>query len=241
MSSGTDSYSGVSLCSRYSRVPNSLGYCGPQNIKGDFLKCIMDNDCSSAEAALKKFEGLYPYLRFIAAKHGKSPFGHDVVEAYWLGNELVEGFSRGEFSAHLDSLVKCGLPRSISGNLKMNLPENPMPMHLFNVIFVGVGNITGSVKPILENMDRCRVSWGKVKKINASSLSVNYSPLIKNKNRFSLGKATIKQVKYDKLLLPKLSEGDFVSMHWEEACENLSGERKNKLQHYTEKVLSLLD
>ncbi len=241
MSSGTDFYSGVSLCSRYSRVPNSLGYCGPQNISNDFLKCIIGNDCSSAESALKKFEGLYPYLRFIAGKHGKDPFDPDVVEAYWLGNDLIEGFSRKEFSGHLDSLVKCGLPKSISENLKMILPETPMPMHLFNVIFVGVGNISGSVRPILENMDKCRVSWGKVIKVNAGSLSVKYMPLVREGNHFVLGKEAEKQVKYEKLLLPKLNKGDVVSIHWEEACEALSGERTEQLQHYTEKVLSLLD
>ncbi len=229
---------GVELCSRYSRVPNSLGYCGPSDVQEAFLKCIMNGECNKARLSLKKFEGLHPYLELIAGKHGLDPFDYDVVEAYWLGNQLLEGFTREEFSLQLDNLVIAGLPSFIAEKLKKNIPQNPYPVHLMNVVFVGVGNITGSVSPNLENMDNCRVSWGKIMKIADGKLVVRYNPLVKAGDRAVLGKEIEKEVSFDSRIFKSLDEGDLISMHWNHACEKLSEERKNRLHEYTEKVLS---
>lgn len=232
----SDGSSGVRLCSRYSRVPNSLGYCGPESVQKDFIDCITRGNCRNAESALKKFEGLYPYLELIAAKHGKTQFDYEVVEAYWLGNSLLEGFSREEFSKHLDSLVAVGLPSFISEKLKKNLPENPMPMHLFNVVFVGVGNITGSVKPNIQNMDKCRVSWGKVVEMNEKTAVIRYAPMVEKEKKAVIGRETEKIVTYDSRIT-QISIGDLVTVHWDTICEILDSKRKEKLQFYTEKVL----
>ncbi|MBI2133400.1 hypothetical protein HYU11_01820 [Candidatus Woesearchaeota archaeon] len=230
-------YSGVELCSRYSRVPNSLGFCGPSDVQDSFLKCILEKECDDARSSLAKFEGLYPYLDFISGKHGRDPFDPEVVEAYWLGNKLLDGFSRAEFSGHLDRLVSVGLPSFLADKLKKNLPEAPFPSHLFNVVFVGVGNITGSVLPNIENMDNCRVSCVEVVEVRKTALFTKHNPLVKKGESLAIGKDVEKKINYDSRLFRDLSAGDFVSVHWNHACEQLSNGRKRRLEEYTERVL----
>ncbi|MBI4438723.1 hypothetical protein HY640_02220 [Candidatus Woesearchaeota archaeon] len=233
--------SGLMLGSRYSRVPNGLGYCGPYDLKDAFLRCIASGDCNEAGKALERFEGLYPYLKLIAAKNERHPFDMEVFEAYWLGNRLLDGFTKEDFTAHLDTLVGCGLPSFIAEKLKPRIPERPIPMHLFHVLFVGVGNVTGSVKPVLDNMDRCKVSLGKVKELGDGKLFVSYSPLTERDGFFLLGKESETEVTYSEQVVPGVAPGEQVSFHWGEACEILDAKRAAGLMGYTEQVIGLVN
>ncbi len=232
-----EDFSGVSLCSRYSRVPNNLGFCGPSDNHELFFKCIIGGECEKASLSLKKFEGLYPYLDFIAKKHAKKPFDYEVVEAYWTGNRLLEGFNKEEFMLHLDRLVNVGLPSFIAEKLKNKLPEKPFPMHLFNVVFVGVGNITGAVTANIQNMDNCRIYWAKVLELSEKTAIVKYNPLIADKENAVIGKEIEKKVGFDKRIAD-IAEGDIVTIHWNEICEIIDAKRKTKIELYTERVLS---
>src|SRR5207237_641962 len=73
-------------------MPNRLRYCG-----GDDNRTLFDYGMEGASDGglpplLRKFSGAVPYLKLIARANGLAdPFDARVVEAYWIGNELLEG------------------------------------------------------------------------------------------------------------------------------------------------------
>src|SRR3989304_5557246 len=82
---------GVQLCARFSLATTRLRYCGPEDADSILYQTVVKaTDTGAARTALEKFEALLPYLEAIARKHGLDPFDRDVVEAYWVGNELLE-------------------------------------------------------------------------------------------------------------------------------------------------------
>ena len=82
---------GLELAGRFSYITNALGYCGPDCAYEKFLEYVKGNkNTDDIEKALKRFEGLFPYLNAIAKKTGKKFTDYSVVEAYWIGNSLLD-------------------------------------------------------------------------------------------------------------------------------------------------------
>ncbi len=86
--------------------------------------------------------------------------------------------------------------------------------------------------------DLCKISWGKVLKIEnndlkVTNLEIEYQPLLKEKE-WTLGKPTKRKIFWDKRILPKLKAGDFVSFHWDLALQKLSKKEIENLKKYTE-------
>ena len=74
------------LASRYSLAPNLLNLCGPSN----FVKSLENRKKAEIKKKLRNFESYYSYISLIGKKNSKSPFDKEVVEAYWIGNKLLE-------------------------------------------------------------------------------------------------------------------------------------------------------
>src|SRR3972149_5287793 len=97
METGRVTESGVALAARFSLPTNRLRYCGPDDAQAPFVRAITEGkDLNAAREALLRFEAPAPSLAAIAAKHGKDPLDHDVVEAYWIGNRLLDDFTRDD-------------------------------------------------------------------------------------------------------------------------------------------------
>jgi len=206
---------GIQLGARFSLATNRLRYCGPADAEGHFLRAITEGtDFEATANALSQFEALSPYLRAIAAKHGRTPFDFDVVEAYWIGNNLLDSFTREDFHAILAELGKHGLPRSIVAVLSSRLPDHPFPHHAFHVMFVGVGAVTGRVETTLDNMEKCRPGWGRVDHLDDGRIVVNRSPLCLEHGRLRLGEPERCAQLLDRRLLPRVEPGDWVASHW---------------------------
>ncbi|MCP3682430.1 MAG: hypothetical protein GY861_07030 [bacterium] len=224
---------GVELASRFSYMPNKLGYCGPLSEK-IFLDYIENKkNKAKIKESLKRFEGLYPYLQIIAKKNKKSPFDYDVVEAYWIGNSLLEKITKNDLKILIKKLTRRGLPVFIAKKLIENIPSGVNAQHSFNVFFVGVGMITGSVKTTLKNMCSCMISYGSVKKIEKNALLVSYIPIIRKKEAFVYGKKTEKRIKYDKRMIKTIKKNDVVAFHWDLAVKILSKKEQTNLKKYT--------
>jgi hypothetical protein len=79
------------LAARYSFMPNKLKYCGPEDtdqILFDYVKGKADK--RAVKQILEQFNALYLYLNLIAKHNNKDVFDNEVVEAYWLGNKLLD-------------------------------------------------------------------------------------------------------------------------------------------------------
>jgi len=80
-----------------------LRYCGPKEANEQFRRYFSTKgNAKEVRESLLRFEGLPPYLSAIAKKHGLGMFDGQVVEAYWLGNELLDGFTIDDLKAIVD-------------------------------------------------------------------------------------------------------------------------------------------
>jgi len=232
---------GVELAARFAYITNFLRYCGPEEAKKQIDEYIekQDNE-KDVEVSLKKFEGLYPYLSSIAEKTNKHFTDYDVVEAYWIGNKLLEEFNDEDLKNIINELVQRGLPKSIGNELIKNLPSGFVPHHNFNVFYVGVGRTTGSVETNIQNMDNCRTSWGKVVEIYNDKLLVLTQTLKKENNKFVLEEDT-KTIVYSDKMLPDVKKEDIIAIHWGFAPVILTKEQVRNLEKYTNKILGIMN
>ena len=235
---------GTELASRFSYITNSLRFCGPKEACGQFLKYANKKDSRNLDeirASIKKFEGLYPYLSSIAEKNSRDFLDYEVVEAYWIGNRLLEKLNDEDIKQIIEKLMHRGLPKSIGGSLIKNLPHGFVPHHNFNVFYVGVGRTSGTVETNLQNMDNCRISWGKVAEVDDSNLIVKTQSL-KNKNgKFFLSEDETKTAVYLKEMLPEVRKNDTVALHWGFACCVLDEEQLGNLREYSKKIIDIMN
>jgi len=230
---------GVALCARFSIATNRLQFCGPRDAAPTLYRAITSgSDLAAARESLRKFEALYPYLEAIGAKHGLDPFDAQVVEAYWIGNELLEAFNRDDFLRLLDALVRRGLPRSTAARLADHLPAHPTPHHAFHVSFVGVGEVTGHVATTLANMELCRPGWATVVSVEPKALSLDRSSLVLSEGRLALGEPQHASLAYDPAILKDVVKGSRVALHWNHPALVLTDTQAFALERHTERALS---
>jgi len=232
----------LTLATKYSFITNKLRYCGPHDAYLRFLDYVKSKD-EHLEHEIKnyitRFEGLYPYLLLIAKKHNLDPFDEKVAEAYWIGNELLDDFDKDDLKELIMLLVKRGLPKSYALKLSENIPENMVPHHSFNVIYVGVGKVTGSVPTNLENINNCLIRPAKIISVKNKSALAQHTPFAYKKNKLVLSQAVEEYFDY----LPEFSElkkGDNVSVHWRFIVDKLTVHQLNNLQRYTKNNVSAM-
>ncbi len=230
---------GVQLAARFSIATNRLKYCGPADAEPALFRTIVEGkDLETSRKALLRFEALEPYLTAIATKHGRDPLDHDVVEAYWIGNDLLDGLTREDFRGILETLTRRGLPRSMADALAAHLPDRPLPHHAFHVSYVGVGNVTGHVKTTLPNMEACRPGWARVLRVSQGKLEIEKPSLEYEGGRLRMGEPTRETVAYDPRVLPAVKKGDHVAMHWNWPAVILTDGQLTNLKEYTERSLA---
>ena len=229
---------GVQLGARFSIATNRLQYCGPAEAAPLLYRAITsESGHSEAAGALSGFEALMPYLEAIAAKHGRTPFDREVVEAYWVGNPLLEAFERADFVRLLEALTLRGLPRSIARRLGEHLPAHPWPHHLFHVAFVGVGTVTGHVPTTLPNMESCRPAWAEVERVGNGTLHLRGPTLIERGEGFGWGPPVEREMAYDPRVISDPAPGDAVAVHWGWPALKLTPVQREALERYSRQAL----
>ena len=230
---------GVQLGARFSLATNRLNYCGPADAEPALYAAIVGpQGTDAARRALSGFEALMPYLEAIGAKHGLDPFDERVVEAYWVGNDLLDPFGRDDFRRLLDALVRRGLPRPIADRLAAHLPARPIPHHLFHVAFVGVGAVTGHVPTTLPNMESCRPAWASVIAPGPGpELTVERPSLVVDRGRLGFGAVRRLGLRFDPAVVPGVHAGHEVAIHWGWPALVLSARQSAALREYSRRSL----
>lgn len=234
--------SGTTLFARYAYPPNELGYCGPEDASVLLRRGSPVAERMIAEHA-RQFEGAWAYLEIIASATGiADPLDPRVVEAYWIGNDLLDrvdpdaltGEIRGRFGDQAGSSWVPGLPN-----------------HAFQVFavypWVGLlrrGTVSGARNEVaLSVLERCRIRWGEVVAVEGERVRVLSRPLIYTDGAFGLGPATDQTAAWSvdgRSLLtdvtaadggrPPVSVGDRVAMHWDWVCDVLTPEQVRQLE-----------
>ncbi|MDG6907026.1 MAG: hypothetical protein JRN20_14735 [Nitrososphaerota archaeon] len=238
---------GALLHAKHAFMPNKLGYCGPDD-RGAILRHLQESSIDdNLVATLKNFEAAYPFIHLIGKSNGLQPFDRKVTEAYWIGNELLGNVAPEEFYNFSLRDLKKKNSTEIK-NLFLNLRDRAMPHHTFYVISTAISVISDfhhssnrDPTKISEVMDNCRISWGEVLNVEKDSLLVKYRPLQLVDGLVALTKKSVKKkVKYDQTVPPfeNVSPGDFVSIHWNFACEVLSEAQVDNIRKYTQRDAS---
>lgn len=232
---------GLRLGIGFSYKPNELRFCGPKSANANFLHYLERTDNAAAVAEdIRRFEGLYTYLAAIAAKSGKLYTDYDVLEAYWIGNRLLDDFTAADMIGILKNLVKRGLPAKVAENRIAHVPAQAIPHHNFNVCYVGVGQITGAVPTTIANMNDCMTIPATVQKVVGSQLAISRKFLEYSGGMLHLGKEKAAVVDYLPQLLGKVKVGDVVAVHWGFAPAILTRQQQKNMEHYTKKVLTAI-
>src|SRR6478672_6938187 len=152
--------SGPVLFARYAYGPNRFGYCGPDDAD-ELLEAGAAGQDRVLRALAQRFEGAYPYLALIARSAGiADPLDRRVVEAYWLGSELLRAVPASAFGASIDERFRDRVRPTDWRWLATKPIDGAKPVHAFHVldVFPRVGLIRGGqIDGVLQVMDSCRI------------------------------------------------------------------------------------
>jgi len=227
---------GVARFARYAAPPNRLGYCGPDGYGN------AQPDSNERRAELRRtaheFVGAYPYLELLAgAAEVDDPLADGPVEAYWIGNPIVQRVATSAFGQSLADRFRL---RSGSNwpHVELAVP-GALCNHAFHVFVVSpwVGLMRdGVVDEPLSIVDECRVSWGRVTSVGGQGLVVvERTPLRWQNGRLVPGLTQPAEVTCD----VAVGVGDVVSIHWGHVCDVLTDAQLAWLRYVTNSQLTL--
>lgn len=238
---------GVLFHAKHAYMPNSLGYCGPDE-NGTIREHLEGGKPGERLVnALEGFEAAYPFLRLIARNSGKDVFDYSVPEAYWIGNELLERVPPSDFYRFTSEELRGMGSLGARGSLR-RLKGAALPHHTFYVMSAYAGAAKdvpgfGTERPrkVAQLIDDCRISWGEVRDVGRRELTVSSSPVEASGSGLGLSRPAAKRVRYDPEVKPfdSVRVGDVVSLHWNYACEVLTARQARNLAKYTDADLRL--
>ncbi len=226
---------------RYGFMPNHLRYCGGDDNRTLFEYGVENVVDAGVTAMLRKFTGALPYLQLIARANGiADPFDDRVVEAYWLGNELLD---RVEVRQLYDALAE-RFGKQLQGRTRDwvlgKAPAGARPHHNFHVF--DVHSRVGQLENTLQTMDNCRTSWGRVVTVEGPELLVERQPLVLIEGKLALGPPervrVVRQVEA-RGFAESAAPGDWVSLHWGWVCEVLTPRQQANLARFTSHQLAI--
>ncbi|MBX6748339.1 MAG: hypothetical protein IRY85_01510 [Micromonosporaceae bacterium] len=231
---------------RFAYPPNALGYCGPD----DSVALLGHADAGVAGPDLvhlaRQFAGAWPYLELIAAASGRpDPLDGDVVEAYWLGNDLLTRVDGRVFAAHLTARFEARAGAGMADIATLAL-LGAVPHHNFHVMavypWVGLLRAGVAAEEPMRVLDSCRIRWGRVVAIDAGLAEVAVRPLVWDGRSLHLGAPRVEAVTCADVrgrLVPDVRVGDVVALHWDWLCDVLSARQARALRGYTERILRM--
>lgn len=240
--------SGAALFAQYAYPPNELGYCGPAD--ASVLLHGLASPGADAEHQIgrhaREFDGAWPYLEIIASAAGiADPLDSRVVEAYWLGNALLDDVDPV-------SLVAALQERFVGQAGARWAPGRPHhSFHVFSVYpWVGLLQRDSAAGQALSVLQQCRIRWGEVTGIEGDRLRVRSQPLRYLDGRLDLGPAgeetaawsiagTSSLVDNDRRAAALIVPGDQVAMHWDWVCDVLRPEQVTELASRTAAQLAI--
>jgi Family of unknown function (DUF6390) len=238
---------GPLLFARYAYAPNALGYCGADEPRtllqyGD----AQASDPGLAELA-RSFEGAWPYLTLIAAANRiDDPLDPRVVDAYWVGNGLLDRVAPQMLARHVEDRFRGRVGRGWQGILD-SIAAGAVPHHAFHVfaVYPWLGLMrTGVVDEPMRVLDQCRTTPALVQDVDGDAAHVLAPLLVWDGHRLALGPWAAREARWrsDGLTFTDLLRpGDWVSLHWDFVCERLTRARAAQLWHATGRALEAVN
>ena len=237
---------GARMFVRYAYPPNALGYCGPDGFRDYAEAGVVDQGLVKQAQA---FSGAWPYLELISSGGDiEDPLDRRVVEAYWVGNELLDRVALGRLG---DSMAE-RFRRQV-GNKFQFLAEGVLaggvPHHSFHVFgvypWVGLLGNDRMTTHALTVLDRCRVRWGKVITVRGDQATVESRPLNWDGRLLTLGEPVAETARLaldgGTALARGIAPGDWVALHWDWVCDKLTDRQLRALRGYSQRHLDMVN
>ena len=238
---------GPLLFAHYAYAPNALGYCGADEPRtlleyGD----AKESDLGLAELA-RTFEGAWPYLQLIAsANRIDDPLDPRVVDAYWVGNGLLDRIGPEVLARHVEDRFRGRVGRGWRDVLDA-VAAGAVPHHSFHVfaVYPWLGLMrTGVLDEPLRVLDQCRTTPALVESVDGDRAEVLAPLLVWNGRDLTLGPWAPREVHWraDGLgFANRLRPGEWVSLHWDFVCERLTPRRAHRLLIVTRRGLDAVN
>jgi hypothetical protein len=243
-----DSASGPVLFVRYAFPPNRHGYCGPGDSTG-FLEYGLSGAIDPGFRLMAQaFAGAWPYLELIAGANAiGDPLDRRVVEAYWVGNRLLDRVGTSAIGSSMEDRFRHRTGPRFT-NLAEGVQAGGLPHHSFHVFCIypwtGLLGDDRRAEQALTVLDRCRIRWGQVLALAGDQVVVESQALTWDGRRLLLAapaRETVIRALDGAGLAPDLEVGDWVSMHWEWVCDRLDSRQLAALRHYTDVHLAVVN
>jgi len=226
--------SGPALFCRFAFPPNLLGFCGPAET--GIIGELLDGGETGVEEMRHRaaaFSGAWPYLELISSTTGRDPLDPQVVEAYWLGNSLLDHVDLQMMGNSVTERFQ-GQAGSGWSIIADTLGTSARPTHSFHVfcVYPWVGMLrSGAVEQALHVLDRCRIRWGTVTARENGTLLVSTQLLSWDGRLLGLAPQTVEQV-HAPIDDPSIGVGDEVAMHWDYVCQRITRTQRRHLARY---------
>lgn len=230
---------GPLLFARYAYPPNALGLCG-----ADAPRTLLEygstreSDGGLAELA-RTFDGAWPYLELIAGANGiEDPLDPRVVEAYWVGNRLLDRVEPGSLARHVDDRFRGRIGRARE-HVFDAVALGAVPHHCFHVfaVYPWLGLLrTGIVEQPLRILDQCRTTHGIVVSVEGERIVALARPLLFEDGELRLGEPEEREARWQDGGLSFVrtpAPGDHVSLHWDFVCDVLGAAAGKNLDRIT--------
>ncbi len=177
---------------RYAYPPNELGYCGP-----DGADAMLDPHAGvEIDRRARRFEGAWTYLEALADAAGlDDPLAVDVVEAYWVGSDLLDRVDPAALVSRLQDRFR-GQP----GGTWRAAGARASAHHSFQVFEVypwadllRAGRAPG---PAVQVLDRCRIRVGRVLAVDGEQVTVGSRLLAWDGERLSEAAPVTEQARW---------------------------------------------
>jgi hypothetical protein len=226
---------GPLLFARFAFPPNRLGLCGPAS--GDALAehVRVDRVDTDLVRMAREFEGAWPYLELIAGANTiADPLDARVVEAYWLGNDLLGHVTPRQHHADLERRFKPRTRRSEWPWLEAKASSDALVHHSFHVLEVlpRIGTLRGELPPqLLSALERCLVRPARVVAVGGGTIEIAVPPLELDGGKLRLGAAHVERLEEpaDGGYGDRLEPGDPIAIHWERVCGRLTPAQASRL------------
>ncbi len=230
---------------RYALYPNMLGLCGPRG-RGkeklyEYLTLKTKVDDQEARELLEQFTAATAYMKLIAAAN-EIPDWLDprVVDAYWIGNDLLNLVRAEDLKELIHGLVLAGkLAESAAEEAIARVHRDHRPHHSFHVFVIG--GLSGQVERGSIGWELCRIGWGTVARVkHDGNLTVLAESLLQKGGKIFPeleGVERERLIRRDRELFPRVSSGDLVAFHWGRVVEIIDHDAARRLDYWTERTL----
>lgn len=230
---------GAVLFGRFAFPPDERGYSSPDRAADLVERVTLKGPGADFEELACSVGRSWPYLAHIADCLGRAPLDPVVVEAYWLGEPVLDSCGGVRLVRSLEERFEPRLTRLDYERLAAAAARGAIPSHTFQVFGVSpwVAMMRGgSADTALQMLDRCRIRWGQVTHVEGDRAVVESQRLTWDGRWLGLGEPDLETARFRRaghVLAQTLDPGDWVALHWDWVAERIGPTRLTWLRHST--------